>query len=111
MGCVVWLVILGFASLILIKMVPIKIASSEMLDFMHEQAKFAGRRTTKVGVEKALLKKALELGLPVTKKSIQVQVNSGRIVMRCTYSVPVDMFFYTYIWEFDHQVNRPVFIV
>jgi hypothetical protein len=110
-GCVVWLVILGIVGLILIKMLPVKIASSELLDFMNEQAKFAGRRTTKAGVEKAILAKALELGLPVTKKDIQVQLSSGRIVMRCTYSVPVDLIFHTYVWEFDHQVNKPVFIV
>ncbi len=60
-GCIVWLVILGAVALILVKMVPVKIASSELLDFMHEQAKFAGRRTTKAGVEKALLAKALAL--------------------------------------------------
>ena len=110
-GCVVWLVILGLVALILVKVVPVKIASSELLDFMNEQAKFAGRRTTKAGVEKAIMAKALELGLPVTKKDIQVQVSSGRIVMRCTFSVPVDLVFHTFVWDFDHQVNKPVFIV
>ena len=110
-GCVVWLVLLGFVILILFKVVPVKIASSEMLDFMTEQAKFAGRRTTKEGVHKALLDKAYQLQLPVTAKDIQVTVGGGRIIMRCTYSVPVDLIFYTYVWEFDHQVNKPVFIV
>ena len=111
LGCVVWLVIAGIGALILMKMVPVKMASSELLDFMVEQAKFAGRRTTPQLVKKAIHEKAVQLGLPVTAKDVTVSLTGGRIVMRCTYSVPVDLVFYTYVWEFDHQVNRPVFIV
>jgi hypothetical protein len=40
-----------------------------------------------------------------------VSLTGGRIVMRCTYVVPVDLVFYTYVWEFDYRVNRPVFVV
>jgi hypothetical protein len=111
LGCVVWLVLAGIATLILVKMVPVKIASSELLDFMTEQAKFAGRHTTSDAVKKAILNKAVQLGLPVTAKDIGVQITGGRIIMRCTYAVPVDLVFYTYVWQFDHRVNRPVFIV
>ncbi|MCZ6727790.1 MAG: hypothetical protein O7A98_10630 [Acidobacteria bacterium] len=110
-GCVVWLVIAGAMILLLVRIVPVQIASAELKDFMVEQAKFAGRRTTAEGVHKAILHKARQLGLPVTKKDIKVTVGSGRISMRCTYSVPVDFLVYTYIWDFDHVVNRPVFIV
>lgn len=110
-GCVVWLAIAGAAILLLVRIVPVQIASAELKDFMVEQAKFAGRRTTAEGVEKAILHKAQLLGLPVTKKDIKVTVGSGRISMRCTYSVPVDFLVHTYIWDFDHVVNRPVFIV
>lgn len=111
LGCVVWLVIAGIGGLILIKMVPVKIASSELLDFMVEQAKFAGRRTTSETIKKAIHEKAAQLGLPVTAKDISVNLTGGRIIMRCKYSVPVDLVFYTYVWEFDHRVNRPVFVI
>jgi len=69
------------------------------------------RRTTAAGVEKAILDKAIKLGLPVTKKDIKVHLSGGRIVMKCKYSVPVDLIVHTYQWEFEHDVNRPVFIV
>ncbi len=111
LGCVVWLVIIAGIGLVVIKMLPVQIASAELIDFMSEQAKFAGRRTTAVGVEKAILQKAYALSLPVTKKDIKVTFGGGRIIMRCTYSVPVDLIFYTYVWHFDHKVNRPVFII
>lgn len=111
MGCVVWLVILGLAGLLMVKVVPIKVASAELEDFMVELAKNSGRRTTAAGIEKALLAKARNLGLPVTKKDITVHLSGGRVVMTCNYDVPVDMIVYTYVWEFRHTVNRPVFII
>jgi len=111
MGCIVWLVILGCGVLILVKVVPIKVASAELQDFMVELAKNSGRGTTAAGLQKALLDKAEALGLPVTKKDITVHLSSGRVTLKCSYSVPVDLIVYTYVWEFKHDVNRPVFII
>ncbi len=110
-GCVVYLLLAGMAALVLIKMVPVKVKSAEFKDYMVEQAKFAGRRTTASVVHGALLKKADELGLPVTKKDIKVELKGGHIVMRCQYTVPVDLVLYTYNWDFDLQVRRPIFII
>lgn len=111
MGCVVWLVILGCGILLLVKVVPIKVASAEMQDFMVELAKNTGRGTTTAGLEKAIFQKALDLGLPVTKKAITVHLSGGRVTMRCNYVVPVDMVVYTHMWAFNHDVTRPVFIL
>lgn len=110
-GCVVYLLLAGIAALVLVKMVPVKLRSSEFKDYMVEQAKFAGRRTTAAGVHGALQRKADELGLPVTKKDIKVELKGGHIVMRCQYTVLVDLVLYTYEWNFDHQVRRPIFII
>lgn len=110
-GCLVWLLILGIAGMVLVKMLPVKIQSAEIKDFMVEQAKFAGRRTTAGAVKAAILRKSSELGLPVTKKDVTVTIAGGHITMRCNYVVPVDLIFYTYHWEFDHEVRRPVFII
>lgn len=111
MGCIVWLVLLAAVGLILIKMLPVKIASAELADFIVEQAKFAGRGTTAAGVHKAIYEKAAALNLPVTKKDIEVRLTGGRIIMKCSYSVPIDLVVYTYVWEFKHEENRPIFIV
>jgi hypothetical protein len=111
MGCVVWLLILAAIGLVLIKVLPVKIASAELADFMVEQAKFAGRGTTAAGVQQAIYDKAVALDLPVAKKDIVVRLTGGRIMMKCTYSVPIDLVVYTYVWEFKHEENRPVFII
>jgi hypothetical protein len=111
LGCVVWLVIAGIAALIVVKMVPVKMASSELYDFMVEQAKFAGRRTTSEGVKKAIHEKAVKLGLPVTAKDVSVSLTGGRIVVRCALVVPVDLVFDTDVWGFDDRVARPVVVV
>jgi len=110
-GCVIWAVIIGFGAIVLIKMVPVKVASAELEDFIIEQGKFAGRRTTAAAVSKAIFEKSQQLILPVTKKDIKVTIAGGRIVMKCSYMVPVDLILFTYEWEFDHNVNLPVFIV
>ncbi len=110
-GCVVYLLLAAIAALVLVKMVPVKVKSAEFNDYMVEQAKFAGRRTTAQAVHAALLRKADELGLPVTKKDIKVELKGGHLNMRCTYTVPVDLVLYTYEWKFDHAVRRPVFII
>ena len=110
-GCIIWIALVGFGGLVLLKMVPVKMATSELQDFMVEQAKFAGRRTTAASVHKAIYEKALQLALPVTKKDVKVTLAGGRIVMKCSYTVPVDLVLFTYDWEFDHDINRQYFIV
>ncbi len=110
-GCVVWAAILGVVLLIAVKILPIKVASAELEDFMLEQAKFAGRRANAERIKKRILNKADELGLPVTTKDVTVRLSGGHIRMRCTYSIPVDLIVYTHIWNFDHNVDRPIYII
>ncbi len=110
-GCVVWAALLGIVLLVAVKMLPVKVASAELEDFMVEQAKFVGRRANADRIKKAILDKADQLGLPVTSKDLTVRLSGGRIRMNCTYTVPVDLVFYTYNWTFEHKVDRPVFIV
>jgi len=43
LGCILWLLLLAIGLLIAWKAIPVKIASSELYDFMVEQAKWAGQ--------------------------------------------------------------------
>ena len=36
---------------------------------------------------------------------------SGRVRMRATYEITLEFPFYTYVWHFDHNVDRPIFII
>lgn len=110
LGCVIWLLVLLAFVMIAMKLIPIKLASSELYDFMEEQAMFAGRRKADV-LKKAILHRAKELELPLDEKNIKVERLGGRIRMRCNYTVQVEFPGYTYDWNFEHYVDRPVFVV
>ncbi|MGH9464346.1 MAG: hypothetical protein ACRD0X_01785 [Thermoanaerobaculia bacterium] len=109
-GCLFWAAILGILLLVAFKMAPVKISSSELYDFMVEQAKFAVR-TPSDTIKGRVLAKARELELPVAEKNVTVEKAGGRIRLRCTYTVPIDFYVYTYQWRFVHDVDRPIFVV
>ncbi len=109
LGCVFWLLVLGLAVLIAVKMVPVKIASSQLYDYMEEQAKFAGSASPE-NLAKGILGKAKELELPLSKEDLRVERVGDNIRMRADFTVPVEFPGYTYMWHFTHEVNRPIFI-
>lgn len=109
-GCVLWLlVLLGFVA-VCYKVIPVKIRSAELYDFMEEQAMFAGTTREEV-LKKRILDRAKDLDLPVKAKDIKIERRGGRIRMRCTYTVPLEFPGYTYLWNFEHIIDRPVFVV
>ncbi|HLX09004.1 MAG TPA: hypothetical protein VKY89_14210 [Thermoanaerobaculia bacterium] len=112
LGCILWAAALGLAVLIAVKMVPVKIASSQLYDFMEQQAQVAAAASPEA-IAKSILDKARELDLPLAKEDLTV--NTARIMipkikMRAVFTVPVDFPGYTYLWHFDHQVNRDIYI-
>jgi hypothetical protein len=92
------------------KLIPIKIQSAELYDFMEEQAMFAGRKKPDE-IKKLILRRAKELELPLEKKNLSVERRAGRVRMRATYTVPVELPGYTFEWDFEHIIDRPVFVV
>ena len=110
LGCLLWLSLVLIFSMIAWKVVPIRIKSSELSSYMEEQAKFA-YRASPAALKKRILAKARELELPVDPKKVKVERRGGRIVLSCSYTVPVKFPFYTYLWKFDFVVDRPVFMV
>jgi hypothetical protein len=111
LGCILWLLVLGLVVLISWKLVPVKVASAELYDFMDEQAKFASVNTTAEDVKKNILQRAAELKLPLDKDHVKVERIGDRILMEAEYTVPVEFPGYTYNWHFHHELDRPIFIV
>lgn len=109
-GCIIWVLVLLAVVGIAAKLIPIKIRSAELYDFMEEQAMFAGRRGPE-DLKKSILRRAKELELPLTKKNLKVEKRAGRVRMVATYTVPVEFPGYTYYWEFEHKIDRPIFVV
>ena len=110
LGCILWLLVLLAVVGVTAKLIPIKIRSAELYDFMEEQALFAGR-TKPEEIKKRILRRAQELDLPLTKKNLSVERRAGRVRMRATYTVPVELPGYTFEWDFEHILDRPVFVV
>lgn len=111
-GCIVWLVILGFVGYVLYKVVPVKIASSEFYDVMQEQAAFGSVKDPKF-IEFEILRRAQELGIPVTKDNLKLTRTHQSITVEAHYEITIDFFngAYVYVWKFDPVVIRPLFAV
>jgi hypothetical protein len=111
-GCIIWLVILGFVGYVLYKVVPVKVASSEFFDTMQEQASFGSIKDPKF-IEYEILKKADELQLPIKKENLKITKSSNAIKVEAHYEITIDFFngTYKYVWKFDPVVQRPLFLV
>ena len=109
LGCVLWSLLLIAGMLIAWKAIPVKIASSELYDYMVEQAKWAGNTPSEV-LQKRIVSKADELNLPVDPKFVSAEKVGDKIRMSAAFTVPLEFPGYTYEWEFNLQVERPIFI-
>lgn len=108
-GCVIWLLVLLLAGLVAYKALPIKLASTQLYDYMDDQARF-GARTPSETLKGRVLKRAKQLNLPVTPKDLTVKKTGGVIRMECRFTVPVSVLGFTYNWDFDLVVDRQIFI-
>lgn len=109
LGCILWTLLLGAGVLIGWKAIPVKISTSELYDYMVEQAKWAGNTPAEV-LEKRIYNKGNELGLPLDPKQVKVEKPTDKVRMRAVFTVPLEFPGYTYEWKFDLQVERPIFI-
>lgn len=111
LGCILWAVVFLVVAYVAWTMVPVKIASAQLSDYMEDQALVAEHRTPEQ-IKKSILGKARELELPVDPKSVHVEKKGDYITMDAEYTVPVEFVGgYVYEWHFKHHINRPIFIV
>jgi len=111
-GCIVWLGILILVGYVLYKVVPVKIATSTFYDAMQEQASFGSIKGTGQ-IEYAILQKARELELPITKENLIIKRSKEAITIEAHYELTIDFFngMYKYVWKLDPVVSRPLFAV
>ena len=108
-GCFIWLLVLGAVVMVAMKWIPARIATAEFRDYMSDQAKFAQHTNAEL-LKKRLLEKAVSLKLPIEKDDCSVVKEGDRIKMECSYAVDLEFPGYTYTWEFDEQIDEPIFI-
>ena len=109
LGCIIWLVVLILAGLIAFKAIPVKLASTQLYDYMDDQARF-GARVSPATLKGRVLNRAKELDLPVTAKDLTVTKAGGVIRMACKFTAPVNILGFTYNWDFDLEIDRQIFI-
>src|SRR6478672_10160645 len=108
LGCLMWLVVLALVGHVLWKVVPVKIRASTFYDTMQEQASF-GSIKSEQQILYEVLRRAQELGIPVTKETVSVTRTRAAVTIEAHYSIPIEFFggAYKYVWKFDPVVTRP----
>jgi len=110
LGCILWALVVIVVAHVAWMMVPVKIASAQLGDFMEDQARFAERRSPEV-IKKGILHKARELEIPLDAKQLSVQRRGDHLYMKAEWVQPVRFFGgYTYEWHFLLDIDRPIFI-
>lgn len=110
LGCILWLAALGIGIFIAVKAVPVKLTDVEFADFIEEQAQFSGRSSGDT-IRNRILKRAQDLEIPLKKENLKVEKTPQRVRIRCNYTVTLDFGVYQYVWEFEHDLDRPVFVI
>ncbi len=111
-GCIIWLAIVAILGYALVKIVPVKVASSKFEDFLSEEASFGSIKSI-TQIEKEILAKARDLNIPVTKDNLSVVRTREAVTVEAHYQLVIDFFggAYKYVWKFDPVIRRPTFAV
>ena len=109
-GCIFWMAVLAAFIYIAYQAVPAKVNISDLEEFMTRQAESAGSASAQQ-IKENILARARDLGLPVTKDNLSVEKAAGRIVIVCKYEMPISLLVYTYPWQIEHRIDRPVFVI
>ena len=109
-GCLVGLVFLAGAVVVAIKIIPVKISVAEFKDFMVRQAEQASlpRHDDEV-ISNALLRKAQELKLQISKEQIKVWRNDSMVYVEVKYRVVLNLLITNYNWNVEEKVERNLF--
>ena len=109
-GCLVGGAVALIVVLVAIKVAPIMIHVGELDKQIGVYADRANRREyNDKRIERAILTKAEQLDLPVTKKDISIKRTSNRIKIVVVYDIRIEFPGYTYVWHKEHFHERPLF--
>ena len=109
LGCIVWLIIMAILTVSLWQIVPAKMRSAELYDYITDQARLA-QRSSHEQLKKKILRKAGELSIPLRQEDLQVSGGRERISIHCKYTIPIELPGYTYYWEFEHDITEQLYI-
>jgi len=109
-GCALSLLVLAIAVVVLVKAVPVIVAVGELTDFCDRQAQMASLpRHSDEDIRAAILYKAQQLKLPLGTEQLKVWRDSREVHVTAKFTVPIAVPFYTYQWEVERAMDRPLF--
>ena len=108
-GCIFWLAVLVAFVFVSYQAIPVKVNSADLEEFITRQAESAGSASAQQ-IRESILARARDLDLPLSPDKLEVVKGGGRIVISCEYEAPISLAVYTYIWKFEHRIDRPVFV-
>ncbi len=109
-GCIFWVLVMAVGVLLALRVVPVKIATSQLKDHMEELAQLKPRGDQNFFASE-IYNRARELDLPIDKKRIKVDKGPNRVIMDVELTVPLDFFVYTYNWEIKIHLDRDIFLI
>lgn len=109
-GCIFWLLVLIVGAVVAWEVIPIKMRSVQLHDYMEDQAAVATYNRDAEAMKKRILAKARELDIPLDKDKLEVTRVGDRIRMKATYTIPAEFPGYTYNWTFEHEIDRNLYI-
>lgn len=110
LGCIFWVLVLVLGVIVAWEIVPIKMRSVELYEFMEDEAALATHGRSVETIKNRILGKAQDLKIPLEKDNLYVERYGDNIRMRANYTIPAEFPFYTYYWEFEHELDRPLYI-
>lgn len=110
LGCIFWSLVLVIGVIVAWEIVPIKMRSVEFYEFMEDEAALATHGRSIETIKNRILSKAQSLDIPLEKDKLYVERYGDNIRMRATYTIPAEFPFYTYYWEFEHELDRALYI-
>jgi hypothetical protein len=109
-GCIVGLLVLLVVILISFRAVPLMINVGELDREISILADRANRlEYNDERILKDILYRAEALLLPVTEENVKIERTHAHINIWVEYTLEVDLFVYTYVWNKKHHETRPLF--
>jgi hypothetical protein len=95
------LIILGSMIFAAVMLVPPYFTNYQLQDAMNTEARFAGyNRKSEEEIREDVWKKVQELGVPAKRADIKVTNDNSTTQITVNYTVPINMIFKQYDWEF-----------
>jgi hypothetical protein len=107
-GLIVGLVVLFVVVVAIVRIVPLHIHGTEVLDAMNEAANFGGLKPLEK-LQYDVFLRAQDARVPITRDAIRVERSGSYIAISAKYEQSVDIFGYKYVYKFDKRVEKPVF--